>query len=485
MNRLPVFDRRRAGILLHPTSLPGGNFGPDAYRFIDLLAATGTSVWQMLPLGPTHADASPYNCLSVHALNPKLLSAELLAEDGWLARAPSRPLSPADLGAALARLDRSEAATARDAFESFCLYQAGWLEDFALYGALRAQHGDQPWWKWPALLRDRDPAALDAAAASLGEVLARIRFEQFLMARQFDDLRRYAHARQVRLFGDMPIFVAHDSAEVWARRDLFKLDGRGQPRVVAGVPPDYFSTTGQLWGNPVYDWTRMQADDFRWWRARLATDLARFDLLRIDHFRGFEAGWEIPAQDETAAHGHWVRVPGDVLFREFGQQFGELPLVAEDLGIITPEVTALRDRYRLPGMLVMQFAFDGGPDNPYLPHNHRVDAVVYTGTHDNDTTLAWFDALSDAAQQAVLDYLDAREPMPRALIHAALNSVSRLAIVPMQDVLQLGAGHRMNTPGVAAGNWRWRFEWSQLSAEQTAWWREQVERSGRSARPLA
>jgi len=479
VSRLAVFDRRRAGVLLHPTSLPGGDFGADAYRFVDWLAATGTSVWQMLPLGPTHVDGSPYNCLSVHALNPRLLSARQLAEEGWLDD-PSRPLSSSDWSAVMARLQRPEAAVTRAAFETFCLLQAGWLEDYALYTVLRSQHGDRPWWEWPAPLRDRDPAALDEAEARSAESLEGIKFEQFLVAQQFDELRRYAQGRGVRLFGDMPIFVAHDSAEVWAWREFFKLDDQGQPRVVAGVPPDYFSATGQRWGNPVYDWNRMQADGFRWWLARLTTDLSRFDLLRIDHFRGFEAGWEIPARDETAVHGHWVRAPGDVLFREFEQKFGALPMVAEDLGVITPEVTALRDRYRLPGMLVLQFAFDSGPDNPYLPHNHSTEAVVYTGTHDNDTTLAWFDSLPETKRQSVLDYLETREPMPRVLMHAALNSVARLAVVPMQDVLQLGDGQRMNTPGVAAGNWRWRFEWDQLSTDQTAWWRQRVERSGRS-----
>jgi 4-alpha-glucanotransferase len=317
--------------------------------------------------------------------------------------------------------------------------------------------------------------------AEHGASLSLVRFEQFLLAQQFARLRDHAHRRGVRLFGDLPIFVAHDSADVWAHRECFKLDDRGQPRVVAGVPPDYFSATGQRWGNPVYDWERMQHDGFRWWRARLAAELARFDVVRIDHFRGFEACWEIPAGEATAVHGHWVKAPGEALFTSLEAQFGPLPLVAEDLGIITAEVTALRERFALPGMLILQFAFDGGADNPYLPHNHRRDAVVYTGTHDNDTTLAWFEGLPAADQQAVLDYLEIREPMPRALVHAALASVALLAVVPLQDVLALGAGHRMNTPGVATGNWRWRFSWEQLTVERTAWWREQVERTGRAA----
>ena len=474
----PVLDRRRAGVLLHPTSLPTGNFGTDAWRFVDVLSATGTSVWQMLPLGPTHRDGSPYHCLSVHALNPALLSPERLVESGLLESA-SAPREHG-LAEALASLQRPAQAGLRAAFETFCAAHAGWLEDFALYQVLRARYNARAWWKWPPALRDREPLALETAAAELAETLTRVRFEQFLLDWQFRELRVYAQARGIRLFGDAPIYVAHDSAEVWAHRDYFKLDAEGHPRVVAGVPPDYFSATGQRWGNPHYDWPHMQADGFRWWQQRLASELERFDLVRIDHFRGFEACWEIPAHEPTAINGHWVPVPGDALFASLRERFGELPLVAEDLGIITPEVVALRRRYALPGMLVLQFAFDGGPENPYLPHNHVVDAVVYTGTHDNDTTLAWFTGRSEPEQRAVLDYLDAAEPMPRALIHAALNSVARLAVIPMQDILELGAGHRMNTPGTATGNWQWRFAWDQLSDDTVAWWGRAIALSGRA-----
>jgi len=475
----PVLDRRRAGVLLHPTSLPSGDLG-DAWRFVDFLAGTGTSVWQMLPLGPTHSDGSPYHCQSMHALNPALLSTERLVESGWRIASPA----PREhfLAAALACLLRPEHAAPRAAFEAFCVAHAAWLEDYALYQALRAHHGARPWWEWPERLRDREPAALEAAAAGLAETLNRVRFEQFLVANQFAELRRYAHDRGVRLFGDMPIFVAHDSAEVWTHRHYFKLDAAGQPRTVAGVPPDYFSATGQRWGNPHYDWTRLAADGFRWWHERIATELARFDLVRIDHFRGFVACWEIPAGEPTAINGRWVPVPGDALFDSLRARFGELPLVAEDLGIITPQVTALRRRHGLPGMVVLQFAFDSGPDNPHLPHNHVPDAVVYTGTHDNDTTLAWFAGLEEAAQRAVLDYLDTAEPMPRALVQAALHSVARLAVVPMQDLLGLGAGHRMNTPGTTSGNWQWRFRWEQLSGEIAEWWRRALALSGRAVK---
>jgi len=461
MTRLPALDRRRAGVLLHPTSLPGDGLGAEARRFVDFLAGTGTSVWQMLPLGPTHREASPYHCLSVHALNPNLLPM-------------SGKTTPADLL-------RPERMAERLAFENFCASEAHWLEDYALFKVLRAHHGTQPWWAWPPALRDRAPQALEAASASLAVEINQIRFEQYQLAKAFADLRQYAHALGVRLFGDLPIFVAHDSADVWAHRHYFKLDPEGWPRVVAGVPPDYFSATGQRWGNPLYDWEAMAADGFHWWRERLATEFARFDLVRIDHFRGFEACWEIPVDEPTAINGRWLPVPGEALFTALQQHFGALPVVAEDLGIITPEVVALRQRFGLPGMLVLQFAFDSGPDNPYLPHNHQSDAVVYTGTHDNNTTLAWFNGLNEQAQRDVLDYLESTEPMPRALVHAALNSVAKLAVIPMQDLLGLGDGHRMNTPGTTTGNWQWRFDWTQLTNETAEWWMDSVERAGRAA----
>ena len=305
-------------------------------------------------------------------------------------------------------------------------------------------------------------------------------FEQFAFARQRQALRAYAAAHGVLLFGDMPIFVAHDSVDVWTHRDHFALDDAGQPLAVAGVPPDCFSATGQRWGNPLYDWERMRADGFRWWIARLTTEFRRFDLVRVDHFRGFEAHWEIPAAEPMADRGRWVDVPGEALFDALLAHFGALSLVAEDLGFITPTVHALRERYGFPGMRVLQFAFDGGTDNPYLPHNHSVNSVVYTGTHDNDTTLAWFQGLAPDRQQYVVDYLGhPGEPMPQPLIRAALASVARLAMLPMQDVLMLGPGHRMNIPGTASGNWRWRFEWEQVTPDRIELLRRLVEVYGR------
>ncbi len=472
--------RRRAGVLLHLGSLPGGDLGADALRFVDFLAETGMTVWQTLPLGPTHDNGSPYHALSAHAGDPRFISLALLVEWGWLDSAEG------DRGVRLREawegFRRGAAPEARSAFASFLRESQAWLEDYALFTALRRAHAGRPWWEWEPAWRDREPAGLEAARRRFAEEIELARFEQFVFARQWDRLREYAHRRGVLLFGDMPIFVAHDSADVWAHREYFKLDRRGRPTVVAGVPPDYFSATGQRWGNPLYRWARMRRDGFAWWRARLATELRRFDLLRVDHFRGFEACWEIPAGEETAAHGKWVKVPGGALFKALLQAFGRLPLVAEDLGHITPEVHALRRRYDIPGMYVLQFAFDGGADNPYLPHHHEPNAVVYTGTHDNETTRAWFEALPPAAQWRVMDYLGfPTEPMPQPLMRAALASVARLAILPMQDLLGLGAGHRMNTPGTALGNWRWRFAWDQLTGETRDWLRRVVALYDRNA----
>lgn len=468
-----VLERRRAGVLLHPTSLPGGigngDLGADAHRFVDFLEQAGFSVWQTLPLGPPHRDGSPYHSLSLHAGNPMLISLERLVEWGWLdAGNPAGSENP--VGYRLKRFAQAyrifmQRASESDlqAFEAFINTEAHWLEDYALYRVLRRKYSGRAWYQWPAPLRDRVPPALAEARAQLIEEIAQVSFEQFVFARQWQALRAHANERHVLLFGDMPIFVAHDSVDVWAQREYFMLDAEGQPTVVAGVPPDYFSEQGQRWGNPLYRWERMQADGFRWWIARLTTEFRRFDLLRVDHFRGFEACWEIPATEDTAINGRWVKVPGEALFETLKTHFGALPVVAEDLGLITPEVYALRDRFDLPGMKILQFAFDSGPDNPYLPHNHRVASVVYTGTHDNDTTLAWFENLPAETQLRAVEYLGyPHESMPWPLIRSAFASVSQLAIIPMQDVLALGRGYRMNTPGTTEGNWRWRFAWEQL-----------------------
>ena len=469
-----VFEKRRAGILLHPTSLPGGigngDLGAEAHRFVDFLALSGNSVWQMLPLGPTHSDGSPYHALSLHAGNPLLISLERLVEWGWLDKHDPVGVENA-IGYRLERLtqahrffSRHAAPSDRRAFEAFIQSEAHWLEDYALYRALRRELSGQAWHRWPVPLRDREPEALAMARVRLIDNIEQVCFEQFAFARQWQALRAHANERDVLLFGDMPIFVAHDSVDVWTHREYFMLDADGQPTVVAGVPPDYFSKDGQRWGNPLYRWERLQAQGFRWWIERLTTEFRRFDLLRVDHFRGFEACWEIPVTEKTAVNGRWVKVPGEALFQALTTHFGLLPLAAEDLGLITPEVYELRDKFGLPGMIILQFAFDSGHENPYLPHNHCLNCVVYTGTHDNDTTLGWFEDLPAERQLQVVEYLGyPHESMPWPLIRAALASVARLAIIPMQDLLGLGRGQRMNTPGTTDGNWRWRFEWGPIA----------------------
>ena len=485
-------NRRRAGILLHPTSLPGpgphGDLGRDAHAFVDLLAEAGVTVWQMLPLGPTHEDGSPYQCLSAHAGDTRLVNLAELVSVGWLDEPPAPPAGSAAYRQfhddALRRTRAGFLAQAgaqdRDDYAQFCAKHADWLDDYVLFVALRKEHGGRPWWQWESDLRGRAASAVSAARSRLDEVLEQLCFEQYLFYRQFRALKGHANARGIQLFGDIPIFVALDSADVWASPQLFDLDAMGNPRTVAGVPPDYFSATGQRWGNPLYVWERMREDGFRWWKARVHSQHELFDLMRIDHFRGFEAYWEIPASEPTAMHGHWVKAPGEALFEALLDEFGELPLVAEDLGVITPEVEALRDRFSLPGMKILQFAFDGGPANPYLCHNHVPNCVVYTGTHDNDTTAGWFEGLSEPARGRVLDYLGKPcESMPWPLIRLALASVARLAVLPMQDVLGLGSEARMNTPGTTEGNWGWRFAWSEVPAELAPRLRRLIELYGR------
>ncbi len=461
---------RRCGVLLHPTSLPCGDLG-DAPRFLEFLAEGRQQVWQVLPLGPTHEDRSPYQCLSSFAGEPRLLNHRLLTEWGWL------PL----LGAAEQALWRDGRASRVCAahlttlrgdeerlgrFHAFYALQAHWLEDYALFRLLRDLQGGRPWWEWPEPLRDRHPSALTEVSDRYSELLEAIAWEQFLFDVQWRTIRDHAAARGILLFGDLPIFVAHDSAEVWAGRDYFDLDPRGHPRFVAGVPPDAFSETGQRWGNPLYRWERHEADGFRWWVERIRRQLELFDLVRIDHFRGFESCWAIPADAPDARAGEWRKAPGEALFDTLHESYDPLPLVAEDLGIITPEVESLRRRYRLPGMKILQFAFDSDAANPYLPHNHEPCFVVYTGTHDNDTTLGWYRSLDEARRGRVQEYLGyPGEPMPWPMIRAALGSVARLAIVPMQDWLALDGDHRMNVPGTVEGNWRWRMEWSWLPGD--------------------
>jgi 4-alpha-glucanotransferase len=470
-----MIDRRRSGILLHPTSLPGpdgiGTFGEEAYRFVDTLATAGQTIWQILPLGPPGCGNSPYSCFSAFAGNPLLIDLRRIAADGDLENGDLPKLPNAgriDFDAAAAgkssllrkAAERFFAAGKTARLEEFWRYcdSTFWLHDYALFASLKSHYGGKPWYRWPDRLRMRDRDACEKSAQLLGPDIGFHKYLQWQFSRQWHQLKGYANERGVRIFGDAPIFVAHDSADVWCNQQIFKLDEKGLPHTVAGVPPDYFSATGQRWGNPLYDWDALAEDGYGWWIARIRNDLALYDILRIDHFRGFDACWEIPAKERTAVKGCWVKVPGDDFFRRLQSECGHLPIVAEDLGIITADVTALRDRYGFPGMRILQFAFDSDADNAYLPHNHTPGSVVYTGTHDNDTTAGWFAALPPHLKEKVCDYLRCSpEEAPWQLVRTTLASVAGFAVIPMQDLLGLGDSARMNTPGVPGGNWGWRM----------------------------
>ena len=498
---------RRAGILLHPTSLPGpfgvGDLGPGAEAFLDWLVAAGVGLWQVLPLTAPGEGDSPYTALSALAGNPLLISPERLVEDGLVppaAVADLPPFSPhrvefAAVGAwkeallrdAWERFRREGDAALRDRFRDFAAdpRHAGWLGDWELFRALKDRHSGAPWHEWPAPLARRDAGALETARRELLVDTGYHRFVQFLFFSQWGKLRGVAARRGVRLLGDLPIYVAHDSADVWAHQELFDLDEDGQPRRVAGVPPDYFSPTGQRWGNPLYRWDRMANDGYAWWIARLRGSLELFDLVRIDHFRGLAAYWSVPTSEATALKGEWVRGPGMPFFHALRRGLGGLPIVAEDLGTITADVEVLRDGAGLPGMKVLQFAFDE-EDSTHLPHHHPRRSVVYTGTHDNDTTVGWFTRLGGEARRRLLDYLGHDGEGPHwQLIRAAYTSASRLAVVPMQDVLGLGSEARMNVPGRAEGNWAWRVPPGLPRGDEPARLRRLAQVSGRLVPLLA
>jgi 4-alpha-glucanotransferase len=453
-----------------------GDLGQEAHHFIRFLHDTGISVWQTLPVGITHSDLSPYQSLSAHAGNPNLISIEWLCKQGWL-RTRDIPSvfndsfesnkQYAQLTAFHGFLKRAGNGEQQD-FANFCQSKAFWLDDFALFMALRHEFQQQCWNQWPEHYKDRDIKALQEARRRLKTQIDAIKFEQYVFFRQWAELKNHANQHGVLLFGDVPIFVSYDSSDVWANREMFKLDDNGDMTTVAGVPPDYFSETGQRWGNPHFNWHNLQKNGFLWWINRLQTQMGLFDILRIDHFRGLEAAWEIPVSEDTAINGQWVKAPGKDLLNAVKAALGDIPLIAEDLGIITPEVEELRDEFNLPGMKILQFAFGDDSENPYLPSNYQPNCVVYTGTHDNDTTLGWLENLGDDAKYKIADYLGhPNMPMQHALVHAALGSVANLAVIPMQDILELGSEHRMNTPGTAAGNWTWRFHWDQITEERT------------------
>jgi len=474
---MSLLAARRVGVLLHPTSLPGlgarGTFGADARRFVDWLTEGGFTVWQTLPLGVADAYGSPYTQRSAHAGDARFL------DPAELAAAPQLPAgidANGDRAARYASFTALAAAEQRRAFTEFVQARRRWLEPYALFELASERFGQLPWWEWPAPWRDADPATLRECRAASREQLRALVFEQYLFDLQWSALKRYANERGVHFFGDLPFYVDRNSADVWSQRELFALDASGNPWAVAGVPPDYFNAEGQLWGNPLYDWDAMERSGFRWWLERIGTQLERFDLLRIDHFRALESYWAIPGDATSARLGEWRRAPGDALFAALRAQLGEVPLVAEDLGIITDEVRALRDRFELPGMVVLQFAFDGSPDNPYLPSKHRRNAVAYTGTHDNDTTLGWYRSLDARARDVVHSTLGVgpTPKVPDFLIDAAYASNAALAIVPMQDLLARDSGARMNTPGTVVGNWRWRFDWLDVPESLAAVSRERA-----------
>jgi 4-alpha-glucanotransferase len=500
---------KSSGILLHPTSLPGsygiGDFGDEAHAFVDFLVAGGQSWWQVLPLGPTGYGDSPYQLLSAFAGNPLLIDPRQLIVDDLLnledIRAPNFSAERVEfervqdfkdrlLRQAFENVKRGAAKHLAADFEAFCDGNKFWLDDYALFRALKDAHGGRQWTKWDPGLANRKPLALEKARGELREQIERHKFYQFLFFKQWQAVSDYCHARGVRLIGDIPIFVAHDSVDVWANREYFKLDQQGERTVVAGVPPDYFSETGQLWGNPLYDWERLQADGSKWWIERVRFALARFDLVRVDHFRGFVACWEVPAGEMTAEHGEWVNTPGRELFTALTAALGDLPIIAENLGVITPDVESLRAEFGFPGMRVLQFAFGSDDENIHLPDNYPRDVVAYTGTHDNDTTVGWFAGLDDKSETPdakkterayCLEYLqsDGHE-IHWDMIRAALSSVADRAIIPLQDVLGLGSEARMNLPASESGNWTWRVKPGMMTSDAAARLRELTEACGRT-----
>lgn len=495
--------QRGSGILLHPTSLPGrfgiGDLGAAAYRFVDFLVDARQSLWQVLPLGPPGGAHSPYDARSALAGNPLLIALEPLADAGLLEPAE---LDLAPVGDPV-RADFSRAAEVKGEllwraferfrrgaggglgadFERFSAREGAWLDDYALFAALHNLHHGLAWYEWEPVLVRREPTALGAWSSRLADEIDYHRFCQFLFGRQWSALRGYANERGIRIIGDIPIYVGHDSADVWANQHIFTLDAHGRVTRMAGVPPDLFSATGQLWGNPCYRWDVLARDGYAWWVERVRRSLELVDLVRVDHFRGFQAGWQVPAGEVTAINGHWVPGPGLEFFNRLEVVLGRLPIIVEDLGVITPDVDALRETLGYPGMRVLQFAFGGDSSNPYLPHNYVHDTVVYTGTHDNDTIVGWFRACSAAERAHVQRYLGVSgDDIAWDLIRAALASVGDLAIVPLQDVLELDGASRMNRPGTMAGNWAWRFEHHMLAPWRAERLAELTELYGRARR---
>ena len=477
---------RSAGILLHPTSLPGnfgiGDLGSEAFKFIDFLKEAGQTLWQVFPLGPTGYGDSPYQCFSAFAGNPLLVSPEKLKETGFLSEddlknPPYSNPTKIDYGQAIdykksilknAYINfKNNSNGIEKEFKKFCETHKEWLDDFALFMALKDHHGGAVWSSWEKSLVHRDKKVLAEWEKKLSDEIQYQKFVQFNFFRQWESVRKYANDKGIKIIGDMPIFIAYDSSDLWANKELFTVDEEGELTFVAGVPPDYFSATGQLWGNPLYKWDAMEKDDFLWWRKRFSSLFELVDIVRIDHFRGFEAYWKIPGGEKTAQKGKWIKAPGEKLFNTLNKQLGELPILAEDLGVITPPVEALRDQFGFPGMKVLQFAFGTKMEPKFLPHNFVPNCLVYTGTHDNDTTRAYFEKekekdgdIFEHAQKYLNYYGD---DILSELIRVAYASVANIVIIPMQDILKLGTESRMNFPSTTGGNWAWRFTWDQIS----------------------
>jgi len=482
-----MLRRRSSGILLHVTSLPSrhgvGDFGPEAYKFVDFLNAAGQNYWQLLPLNHTTSQTgySPYNCFSAFAGHPLLISPDLLYRDGLLTKneIQSPPRFPPDKvdyervasykrGLLDKAFERFQGRGEPAGYEAFTCEHRAWLDAYAAFVALKRHFKGRQWGDWPAAVRDRKENTLRSLEEQLSESMDRERFLQYCFYKQYLDLKRYCNEQGVQVAGDVPIYVAYDGADVWSHPELFKLNRSKRPRFVAGVPPDYFSRTGQLWGNPVYDWQQLEQTDFHWWIQRMKHNLLLFDFVRIDHFRGLVAYWEVPARQKTAIRGKWVQAPHGKFFHELFRQIPFAAIFAEDLGYITADVREVVNRHNFPRMVVLQFAFGGGAQNPHMPHNHIENSIVYTGTHDNNTTRGWFDReLKGERRRHVFEYLGCRvapEEVSWELMRVAMRSVAKIAIIPMQDVLGLGAAARMNTPAGTDGNWQWRMRPGQTTA---------------------
>ena len=483
---------RASGILLHPTSLPShhgiGDLGKSAYEFVDFLVNSGQKLWQILPLGPTGYEHSPYTMnFSAFAGNPLMISLEQLVKEGLLNQDQLTPLSPSAqdnpqrvnfdeviahktqiLKLAYQRFEKSLAEKSNSEFEDFCQSQSSWLDDYVLFMSLLEANEYKAWNYWERAVARREPDALKAKNEELKDKILYHKFLQFKFFEQWKQLRKYANDKNIQIVGDISIYVCHNSSDVWANPEIFQLDSETlESAYIAGVPPDYFSATGQLWGNPVYDWDKLKETKYAWWIERFRATLQYVDIVRIDHFRGFEAYWRVPAGEETAINGEWVLAPGIDFFETLGDSLGSLPVMAEDLGIITPEVEEMRDRFDFPGMRILQFAFGGDADNPYLPHNYIPNCVVYPGTHDNDTAIGWWQTTGDAEKQHVAKYLgyDSPEDIKEInweFLRMALASVGDLAVLPLQDILGLDNSARMNDPSIIPGNWRWRYTSSDL-----------------------